>query len=167
MKTALVLFAALAAASAKSFSIRSFEYGFCAGAAVSLQVLITLLEEIPAGAGVSVKIKKDGLIDIPIPCLDIDGISIGSCDYDGGELLAAAADFLCPTYVPEGQACALPLGTGQYGGQEPLSVVLPELPALIVDLLASGTYEASATVNYADGSQMTCIQAKIDVTSGF
>ena len=38
---------------------------------------------------------------------------------------------------------------------------------ILVDLLASGTYEASATVNYADGSQMTCIQAKIDVTSGF
>ena len=82
------------------FRCRSFEYGFCAGAAepltidtlsvlpdplvlatgaeVSLQVLITLLEEIPAGAGVSIKIKKDGLIDIPIPCLDIDGVSIGS-----------------------------------------------------------------------------------------
>merc|ERR1719322_658581 len=28
----------------------------------------------------------------------------------------------CPTYVPEGQACALPLGPGVYGGGDPLTV---------------------------------------------
>ena len=84
--------------------------------------------------------------------------------YNGDDLLASASDFLCPTYVPEGQECMLPLGPGSYGGGDPLVVVLPEIPGIIVDLLASGTYYADATVNYADGTQMTCIYIRVELT---
>jgi len=182
----LILLAAIAVASAKSFNVRSFEYGFCDGAAepltidalsvlpdplvlatgaeINLQVLLTLLEPLPVGAKIKVNMQKDGLINIPIPCINVGEISIGTCEYDGQELLDLAGEFLCPTYVPEGQACTLPLGPGQYGGQEPISIVLPELPSLIIDLLASGTYELKITALLADGSEMTCIQAKVDLT---
>jgi len=134
------------------------------GAEINLQVLLTLLEPLPVGAKIKVNMQKDGLINIPIPCINVGEISIGTCEYDGQELLDLAGEFLCPTYVPEGQACTLPLGPGQYGGQEPISIVLPELPSLIIDLLASGTYELKITALLADGSEMTCIQAKVDLT---
>merc|ERR1711915_50126 len=186
MKTALILLAAIAAASAKSLDVRVFEYGFCAGAAeplsidvltvepdpivlatgaeILLQVLLTLNEDIPVGAQLKVKLQKDGLINIPIPCIDAgEGISIGSCDYDAQGVLDTIGEAICPTYFPEGQECMLPLRPGQYGGQEPLSIILPELPSTIIDLIGSGTFEASVTVELADGSEMTCIEAKIDI----
>merc|ERR1712096_485306 len=125
---------------------------------------ITLNEEVAVGAKVDLNIVLEGIIPIKIPCLDIEGLHIGSCSYDGDALLASASDFLCPTYVPEGQECMLPLGPGSYGGGDPLVVVLPEIPGIIVDLLASGTYYADATVNYADGTQMTCIYIRIELT---
>merc|ERR1712083_199082 len=112
----------------------------------------------------SLKIHREGLIPIPIPCLPIGDISIGSCTYDGDELLASASDFLCPTYVPEGQECSLPLNPGSYGSADSLTVTLPEIPGILVDLLASGTYYADATVNYADGSEMTCIYLRVEIT---
>merc|ERR1711915_104784 len=45
-----------------------------------------------------------------------------------------------------------------------LTVTLPEIPGILVDLLASGTYYADATVNYADGSEMTCIYLRVEIT---
>jgi len=180
MKVFAALLACAALASARNLKLDQLEYGFCDGAnqdvlsldnisvepfplviatgeSLTLSVAVTLNEPVPVGATVDLKIKKEGLIPIPIPCIPIDDISIGSCHYDGDALLASASDFLCPTYVPEGQECMLPLGPGSYGGGDPLVVVLPEIPGIIVDLLASGTYYADATVNYADGTQMTCI----------
>ena len=60
--------------------------------------------EIPPGATVSLKIKKEGIVDIPLPCLEIDGAHLGSCDYDAQYLLTTYSDFLCPDYFPDGQA---------------------------------------------------------------
>ena len=79
---------------------RSFEYGFCDGAAepltidalsvlpdplvlatgaeINLQVLLTLLEPLPVGAKIKVNMQKDGLINIPIPCINVGEISIGT-----------------------------------------------------------------------------------------
>ena len=48
------------------------------GETITLSVQITLNEVVPAGAQVSLKIKKEGLIPVPIPCLEIDGLHIGS-----------------------------------------------------------------------------------------
>merc|ERR1712212_73968 len=132
------------------------------GADITLNVQITLNEPIPAGATVSLKIKREGLIPIPIP--PIGDISIGSCDYDGDELIAAASDFLCPTYFPEGQECMLPLNPGFYGSTDSLTLTLPEIPGILVDLLAAGTYYADATVKYADGSEMTCLYIRVELS---
>merc|ERR1711909_224931 len=119
MKTILVL-ACVALAGAKHIHVKidQLEYGFCDGSAepasidaasvepfpivvatgetITLSVQITLNEVVPAGAQVSLKIKKEGLIPVPIPCLEIDGLHIGSCDYDGDHLLELGAETLCP-----------------------------------------------------------------------
>merc|ERR1712083_634200 len=141
-----LLCVALASARNVHVKIDQLEYGFCDGSAepatidalavepfpiviatgetITLTVEITLNEVVPVGAQVSLKIKKEGLIPIPIPCLTIDGLHIGSCDYDGDYLLEQGADTLCPTYFP-----------------------LPDIPAVIGDLLAAGTYYADATIS--------------------
>merc|ERR1712212_1123887 len=125
-----LLCVALASARSVHVKIDQLEYGFCDGSAepatidalavepfpiviatgetITLTVEITLNEVVPVGAQVSLKIKKEGLIPIPIPCLTIDGLHIGSC-----------------------------------GGGEPLVLgPLPDIPAVIGDLLAAGTYYA-------------------------
>merc|ERR1712168_1294340 len=150
MKTFIIL-ACVALASAKHIHVKidQLEYGFCDGSAepasidnasvepfpivvatdetITLSVQITLNEVVPAGAQVSLKIKKEGLIPVPIPCLEIEGLHIGSCDYDGDHLLELGAETLCPDYFPE-------------------------IPSIIGDLLASGTYYADATITLADGT---------------
>ena len=146
-----------------NISVEPFPIVIATGADLTLNVQIPLNEPIPVGATVSLKIKREGLIPIPIPCLPIGDISIGSCTYDGDELIASAADFLCPTYVPEGQECMLPLNPGFYGSADSLTVTLGEIPGILVDLLASGTYYADATVKYADGSEMTCIYLRVEL----
>merc|ERR1712234_9228 len=188
MKIFLVL-ACLALASAKHVHVKidQLEYGFCDGSAepasidnasvepfpivvatdetITLSVQITLNEVVPAGAQVSLKIKKEGLIPVPIPCLEIEGLHIGSCDYDGDHLLELGAEALCPTYFPDGQECALPLNPGTYGGDPPIVLTLPEIPAIIAELLASGTYYAEATISLADGTQMVCLFVRVEVTA--
>merc|ERR1712240_333905 len=149
-----------------TLSIEPYPIVVATGAEINLQLLITLNEPVPEGATVSLKIVKKGVIDLPIPCLEIEGIHLGSCDYTGQEILDFAADFLCPDYVPDGQTCTLPLNPGQYGGDQPLNIVLPTLPDNIVDLLASGAYKIEATVNLADGSEMTCIFVSLELTGG-
>merc|ERR1712243_326853 len=151
MRTILIL-ACVALASTKHLHVKidQLEYGFCDGSAepatidtatvdpfpvvvatgetITLSVQITLNEVVPAGAQVSLKIKKEGLIPVPIPCLEIDGLHIGSCDYDGDYLLTEGADAICGPYFPEGQECALPLNPGTYGGDPPLVLEVPEIP---------------------------------------
>merc|ERR1712013_507455 len=177
MKVFATLLACATMVSARNLKLDELDVGFCDGAnsdvlpldiapgeTIPLNVQIPLNEPIPAGATVSLKIKREGLIPIPIPCLPIGDISIGSCDYDGDELLASASDFLCPTYVPDGQDCMLPLNPGFYGSAESLTLTLPEIPGILVDLLAAGTYYADATVKYADGSEMTCLYIRVELS---
>eukprot|EP00091_Calanus_sinicus_P013947 TRINITY_DN30_c0_g1_i25.p1 TRINITY_DN30_c0_g1~~TRINITY_DN30_c0_g1_i25.p1 ORF type:complete len:108 (-),score=45.33 TRINITY_DN30_c0_g1_i25:67-390(-) len=81
--------ACVALASARNIKIDQLEYGFCDGSAepasldmisvepfpiviatgetITLSVQLTLNEPVPEGAQVSLKIKKEGLIDIPLP----------------------------------------------------------------------------------------------------
>ena len=84
-------------------------------------------------------------------------------EYEADYLLAKFSDFLCPTHVPEGQACATPLNPGVYGGEPPIEVVIPDIPDILADLIGSGTYYAEAEVKFADGSQMTCIYIRLQV----
>merc|ERR1712058_124833 len=138
----------LAAAQAKTIQLKMdappdhLEYGFCEGSPepatidvadvqpfpviikqgqeISLEVQVTLNEEVAVGATVDLKLVLEGLIPVKIPCLDIDGHNIGSCSYDADFLLEQAeAAGLCPQYVPDGQECKLPLAPGVFGGGDP------------------------------------------------
>ena len=51
--------------------------------------------------------------------------------YDADYLLSKFSDFLCPDHFPEGQACATPLNPATYGGGDPISVTIPEIPDII------------------------------------
>merc|ERR1711942_75054 len=157
MKVFATLLACAAMVSARNLKLDELEVGFCDGAnsdvlsldnisvepfplviatgeTITLNVQITLNEPIPAGATVSLKIKREGLIPIPIPCL------------------------------PIGQECMLPLNPGFYGSADSLTVTLPEIPGVLVDLLAAGTDYADATVKLADGSEMTCLYIRVELT---
>ena len=48
------------------------------GASITLQVQITLNEEVAVGAQVDLNLVLEGIIPIKIPCLDIEGLHIGS-----------------------------------------------------------------------------------------
>jgi len=182
----IVLLATIVLVSAKSIKIDQLEYGFCegadtsvgsidnadvqpfpveikTGASVTISATLTLAAEVPVGATVSLNIIKEGIVDLPIPCLEIEGLHIGSCTYDADYLLTKFSDFLCPAHVPDGQTCATPLMPGTYGGDPPVTVEIPEIPDLIAGFLASGTYYADATINYADGTMMTCLYVRIEV----
>merc|ERR1719278_1519630 len=182
MMKLLVLFASVLLASAKNINVKQLEYGFCDGAPQPLSIdeltvlpdpvelratisaTITLNEIVPTGSQVELSISKNFLgVPVPIPCLEINGLNIGSCKYDADHLLTEFADFLCPAHFPDGQACATPLNPGTYGGRDPIMVEIPEIPDIIAGFLGSGEYHASATVTYPDGSMMTCIQIKLDV----
>merc|ERR1712179_869518 len=91
MKVFAALLACAAMVSARNLKLDELEVGFCDGAnsdVLSLDNIsvepfplviatgadITLNVPIPAGATVSLKIKREGLIPIPIPCLPIGDI---------------------------------------------------------------------------------------------
>ena len=86
---------------------------------------------------------------------------IGSCEYDGDELLAALANSLCPGEVPEGQECKLPLNPGLYGGNGMDLTLPPELPAILN--LAAGTYYGKAIVTQGDKAEYACIEVSVEI----
>merc|ERR1712226_1568582 len=90
-----------------ALSVKPFPIIIANGESVTLELQLTLNEEIAKGAQVSLKMKLEGLIDLPIPCIEVDGLHIGSCDYDADTLLAEGAPILCPDHFPDGQACTV------------------------------------------------------------
>eukprot|EP00092_Neocalanus_flemingeri_P018931 GFUD01020507.1.p1 GENE.GFUD01020507.1~~GFUD01020507.1.p1 ORF type:complete len:196 (+),score=39.46 GFUD01020507.1:25-588(+) len=173
----------VALASARNLKIDEMEYGFCRGSpeplsivasvvpfpvvvaegeTVSLFVELTLNEPIPVGAQLSLNIKKEGFISIPFPCTEVaEGVHLGSCDYDIDHLLEIGGDAVCTPLFPEGQDCMLPMNPGVYGGGDPVVITLPEIPAIITQLLVPGTIYADATISLADGTEMACIYFRL------
>merc|ERR1711913_244058 len=49
------------------------------GATITLEIQITLNQEVPVGSVVDLNLVLEGLIPIKIPCLEIEGLHIGSC----------------------------------------------------------------------------------------
>jgi hypothetical protein len=90
----------LALASGRKIQTRELQYGFCegsfepfsfdefvlepyplvvqSGATIHLAIGITLNFPIPVGSTTHLKLVRTGLIDIPLPCLELEDISIGS-----------------------------------------------------------------------------------------
>ncbi len=96
----LVLISLLALAAGRKIQVRELQYGFCEGAkepfsidevvlepypvvvktnaTIHLAIGITLNEPIPVGSTATLKIIKDGIIDIPLPCVPYEDIHLGS-----------------------------------------------------------------------------------------
>jgi len=189
----LVFLATVVLVSARSVKIDQIEYGFCpdspepgtidnidvqpfpislvTGSSLTIAATLTLNEAVPTGATVSLDLKKEGLIPLPIPCLEIPDsetgeiLHIGSCTYNADDLLARFADFLCPAHVPDGQSCSLPLNPGTYGGDPPIEVMIPDIPDILAELVGAGTYYLGASVNLEDGSLMACLYVRVEVTA--
>ena len=100
MQAFIFVAAALALASAKTLDIRALEYGFCegagepltfetftitpypvviaTGATINIELIVDLMEVVPEGAKVKLDVVKKGLLDIPLPCIEVDGLHLGS-----------------------------------------------------------------------------------------
>merc|ERR1711997_86198 len=96
LKMKLIVFlATVVLVSAKSIKIDQLEYGFCdgadtsvgtidnvdvqpfpvevkTGATITISATLTLSAVVQTGSTVSLNIVKEGLVDLPIPCLEID-----------------------------------------------------------------------------------------------
>ena len=48
------------------------------GSTLTISGFLTIAEELPVGATVTLDIVKEGLIDLPIPCLDLGVAEFGS-----------------------------------------------------------------------------------------
>ena len=179
----LIILAFISVATATNIQIDQLEYGFCEGAAEPLELLyfdiqpfpiifrthrqvqvqggIILNEEIPVGAQVRIDITKEGLIPIPIPCIEDNQWGfIGSCTYDGNEWLQMFSNFLCPELD---EPCELPFSPGKYStGADPTIIVLPEIPDIIADLFG-GTYTMEMHIDLMDGTEMTCIYMRVEI----
>jgi hypothetical protein len=96
----LIFLSFLTLATGRKIQIRELQYGFCEGAyepfsidefvlepdpvvlqdgaTIHLAIGVTLNLPIPVGSTTTLKIVRDGIIDIPLPCYDLEDISIGS-----------------------------------------------------------------------------------------
>merc|ERR1711990_60064 len=109
-------------ASIDNISVEPFPILIQNGATVTLNVQITLNEPLPAGASVALNLVLEGIIPIKIPCLDINGISLGSCTYPG-----------------------------VYGGGDPLTLgPIESIPDILLPFL-KGTINAEASFLLEDG----------------
>ena len=55
-----------------------FPVSLAEGATMTISGFLTIVEELPVGATVTLDIVKEGLIDLPIPCLDLGVVEFGS-----------------------------------------------------------------------------------------
>jgi len=134
------------------------------GENITLFLEVDLKEPLPEGAIVEIDLKKEGWIDLPIPCIDAgDGNMVGSCDYDVGEILAGMDAVGCPTEeFPEGQGCALPLSPGVYGGEPALVITVPAIDPTIGGLLSNGKFYGQIKFK-VDGATWACIWARLQI----
>ena len=55
-----------------------FPVSLAEGSTLTISGFLTIAEELPVGATVTLDIVKEGLIDLPIPCLDLGVAELGS-----------------------------------------------------------------------------------------
>ena len=61
-----------------AIDVQPFPVEIKTGATVTISATLSLLAEVPAGAKVALNIVKEGVVDLPLPCLEIDGLHVGS-----------------------------------------------------------------------------------------
>merc|ERR1711981_1012848 len=140
------------------------------GNQVGLHFAIDLLTQIDGG---TVKIDiKNGIL--PIPCLEIEGHKVGSCEYKTEELVAAFCQLCeaignCEELLPPGQECSLPAKAGHYGGvfggDDFIYIDIPEIPDIILGFL-NGKLKLHLLGKDENGNEDLCADATIEVVSG-
>ena len=63
-----------------SIDVQPFPISLVEGSTLSISAQLTLSEEVPVGSTVTLDLKKEGLVELPIPCLEIP-------DSETGEIL--------------------------------------------------------------------------------
>ena len=63
-----------------NIDVQPFPISLVTGSSLTIAATLTLNEAVPTGATVSLDLKKEGLIPLPIPCLEIP-------DSETGEIL--------------------------------------------------------------------------------
>merc|ERR1712121_365616 len=105
------------------------------GATITAAITIEILEVVPVGTQISVKIVKEALC--------------GDKYTPGG-------------YFPAGQECKLPLQPGTYGGKDPIVVTLPTLPDIILPF-THGKFHADLKALHEDGSEIGCAKIHVEL----
>merc|ERR1711894_715529 len=143
-----------------------------AGKDVTLDGEITIKQMIEVGSKLAIKLTGEVPVigKIPIPCLEINpGLHIGSCTYDiGADLLPLLESTgQCSDFLPEGQACSLPLNPGQYAAGPAITVTLPEIPDILIPILSPlKAIGVEVTGMKADGTAVACLATVADITVG-
>merc|ERR1712018_474127 len=141
-----------------------------AGKQVGLHFAIDLLTQMNGG---TVKIDIVSGV-LPVPCLEVEGHKVGSCEYTTEELVGAFCQLCeavgtCEELLPGGQACALPAMPGHYGGgfggDDFVYIDLPELPSELIPLL-TGTLKAHILGKDSNDAEDLCADVTIEVVAG-
>merc|ERR1712244_1478 len=137
------------------------------GKQVGLHFAIDLLTQMNGG---TVKIDIVSGI-LPVPCLEVEGHKVGSCEYTTEELVGAFCQLCeavgnCEELLPDGQACALPAmpghGGGVFGGDDFVYVDIPEIPDIILQFL-NGTLRIHIFGYDENGNEDLCAIVHLDV----
>merc|ERR1711997_24016 len=152
-----------------SLDITPWPVVVAAGNVISLDGGIDIMQGIEVGSNLNIKLTLITAIgNLPIPCLPIGDLHIGSCDYTVQHLLdtllgADGGQEICDGLMAEGQACALPLMPGSYAkGDEAIIIDLPEIPAILEPFL-KGTIQAQAIGTKPDGTEVACLEVMLEL----
>merc|ERR1712111_50155 len=75
---------------------------------ISIDGGIDIMQTVEVGSQLKLDLSlQTALGNLPIPCLPIEDLNIGSCTYP-------VEHGVCDLLMPEGQACELPLVAGSY-----------------------------------------------------
>merc|ERR1711992_112697 len=137
------------------------------GKQVGFHFAIDLLTQMNGGI-VKIDIRSGS---IPVPCLEVEGHKVGSCEYNTEELVGAFCQLCeavgnCEELLPDGQACALPAMPGHYGGvfggDDFVYVDIPEIPDIILQFL-NGTLKIHILGKDENGNEDLCADVTLDV----
>ena len=89
---------------------------------------------------------------------------LGSCIYDIGNDILPLLDSTgkCSEFLPEGQACSLPLNPGQYFKGDALTLTLSDIPYIP---FPKWKIHSKLTVLRADGTEVACLGNTLEFTN--
>merc|ERR1712215_527557 len=151
----------LAAAQAKTIQLKMdappdhLEYGFCEGSPEPATIDVADVTPFP------VIIKKGQEISLEVQVTLNEEVAVGATVDLMLEQAEAAG--LCPQYVPDGQECKLPLAPGVFGGGDPFVITIEDAIPDIIKPFLKGTIRAEATAKDAGGNVLACVWVRVAV----